>query len=986
MKKFLSVLYVLSCVVSLAADFFVDSNAAIDSATGTQTAPFVTIKAAVDAANAQFAQDGIPSTIFVKGGESCSYTIATADDLIIVTASNLTVKAWADFGAPKIYLDKDLSSNTNNPSVIQVKKEADEFSITGFEFYSYCDNERKHSGTSLGQSGILINIFAKYCVVDSCKFYQDNPSNNGGWGGSGIFASNDRGETSGMTVKNCYFKNFGGRDSQVIKSPNQVRIISNIFENTTRCYKAMQYIYGGQFISNRIINVTKPLYSNGDNYREDQDIEIAYNIFVNDGDIPFINKSNVGFDQAKIHHNTFVGNASFVTTRGGNSVFTWTPNFYNNLIIVNGELGTIINEYSSDVGQTNPTTFATGSKFVDNVWMAPDFNGGSAVQDLEQYNLVTENPDSAGLFTDNNLRLSQVPEFIETEDIFSENFYRLNSLRYSWADGLNSSYGTEPAYIGAQEPIAYEGEPGEFFTLTSFSVSSEAFTPGSEIEFKVEYSLNAGPVTVKIDYDGDGIYDYAGNDTVIKYTYTAPGTYIPSIMLIDTATSKELVATLAIPELEILSYNVYVDALAAAGGNGTEANPCRTITEATKICAENGTIFVRGGDDRVYEINSADDFIYIERNFTTIKSWGDYGNAKVVVSHTLNKATPNPYIVNVDLNAYGVTISELDFVWYGEKNETYPGNSIGTGGRIINANGKLLTVKNCRFRLDGAYNESNKAYAIKSNAWQEDKAPGQFLRVEGCTFEGITGEEKQLYTVWTGMDPVLINNVYTNCYLMFAPLKGYGGTFTFSSNAMYECRTIQSNNPEGNWNEIPNAEISYNKFVTSTGEPFITKTRDGLADNVSIHHNTVVGSSSFILTTIPNSDEASWYPKIYDNLIILAENGTMFIDNSPKKNRTYSCYFRPETVFKNNVYMSSNWFDGTAKDIEGYEFTLAPTDCVQLDVSPRFMSTEIGNENEYRVRATKLDWAFASSVGGYPNYVGAVEPFLAPLSTLIIIR
>ena len=145
-------------------------------------------------------------------------------------------------------------------------------------------------------------------------------------------------------------------------------------------------------------------------------------------------------------------------------------------------------------------------------------------------------------------------------------------MRYSWADGLNSSYGTEPAYIGAQEPIAYEGEPGEFFTLTSFSVSSEAFTPGSEIEFKVEYSLNAGPVTVKIDYDGDGIYDYTGNDTVIKYTYTAPGTYIPSIMLIDTATSKELVATLAIPELEILSYNVYVDALAAAGGNGNRVD------------------------------------------------------------------------------------------------------------------------------------------------------------------------------------------------------------------------------------------------------------------------------------------------------------------------------------------------------------------------------------------------------------------------------
>jgi hypothetical protein len=146
-----------------------------------------------------------------------------------------------------------------------------------------------------------------------------------------------------------------------------------------------------------------------------------------------------------------------------------------------------------------------------------------------------------------------------------------------------------------------------------------------------------------------------------------------------------------------------------------------------------------------------------------------------------------------------------------------------------------------------------------------------------------------------------------------------------------------------------------------------------------------IGSSSFILTTITD-DGTSWYPKIYDNLIILAENGTMFIDNSPKMNKTYSCYFRPETVFKNNVYMSSNWFDGTAKEFEGYEFTLSPVDCAELDSAPRFMSTEIGNENEYRMRATKLDWAFTTAVGGYPNYVGAVEPFLAPISTLIILQ
>ena len=232
---------------------------------------------------------------------------------------------------------------------------------------------------------------------------------------------------------------------------------------------------------------------------------------------------------------------------------------------------------------------------------------------------------------------------------------------------------------------------------------------------------------------------------------------------------------------------------------------------------------------------------------------------------------------------------------------------------------------------------------------------------------------------------VIVNNVYTNCYLMFAPLKAYSGTFTFSSNAMYECRSIHSNNPEGNWNEIPNAEISYNKFVTTTCEPFITKVNNGLHGNVSIHHNTIVGASAFVLINL-TSDGATWHPQIYDNLIVLADGGTLFLDNSTKKNNTYPCSLTPDTVFNNNAYMATAWFGGSAQELEGYEFTLAPTDCVQLDVSPRFMSTEIGNENEYRIRANKLEWIYASSVGGYPNYVGAVEPLWAPISTLILLR
>ena len=80
MKRLLVLLSLFACATMFAADFYVDSTADAAAATGSSSAPFTTIKAAVDAANAQYLADGIPSSIYVKGGESCSYTIATADD------------------------------------------------------------------------------------------------------------------------------------------------------------------------------------------------------------------------------------------------------------------------------------------------------------------------------------------------------------------------------------------------------------------------------------------------------------------------------------------------------------------------------------------------------------------------------------------------------------------------------------------------------------------------------------------------------------------------------------------------------------------------------------------------------------------------------------------------------------------------------------------------------------------------------------------
>ncbi|MBO7299764.1 MAG: PKD domain-containing protein [Kiritimatiellae bacterium] len=989
-KKLLSIAsMMLSCIAALAADYYVDANADSATATGSQAAPFTSIKAAVEAANAQYASDESSSTIFVKGGDASQYYIRTADDLISITAANLTICKWPGFDNPKVHLDMALSESVATPVVIMVEDNADFVTIRDIEFYPLVDNNTKKA--SLGKSGRIIGIYGGDCTIDSCKFIQNEKVTNWDYGGTAMIHceakhGNRYDQAYNMVIQNCYFKNVARYDGRAISSGEKAKMISNIFENCQRIYWSIQYAADGHFISNRVINAREPIYSNGENYKEHSNIEIAYNIFVCDDDsIPFIHKNEHGIKQSKIHHNTIIGGKAFVAVEQGWEL-TWTPSIYNNLIILTDKNSVVISERDASVGSTKPTTFNAGSTFNNNAWIAPAFNGGSAPEQLAHYKLEADSPDSVGLYIDNNIELQVIPNFIETEDIFSEDYYRLNSLVYSWANGIGSPVAGEPAYIGAQEPIADAGSEGELFDISSFVAEAESFSPQTEITFNVSYALNVGAVTFSWDFDGDGEYDYTGEDTTAVYSYPQYGDFTPTVKATDSATGKEVIANLTSVVLKIRRNATYVDSLAAPNGDGSEQNPYRTIAKAVSACAEGETVYVRGGDDRVYEINTADDLIYILEDNTTITSWGDFGNPKVVISHSLDSIVKNPRIIDIDIDVFGTTISELNFVWYGKLNPEHSGDSIGWNGRVINSNGSNTTIKNCGFRVEGGTTGGvPKSWAIACDSGEHDKDKGEYLLIENCTFEGCTDNGKFLRAIWTGIEPIIRNNVFTNCYVMFAPVKGDASFYTFTSNTMYECRSIQSNNEDGNYNELQYSEIAYNKFITSTGEPFITKNDNGLHRDTDIHHNTVIGSSSFILIK-PTYNGVEWAPNIYDNLIILAEDGILFNESPTFSSGNFNSTFKSESTFNNNVYLASAVSGGSAVNLNGYSFNLEPTDCFEINAAPRFISTKPGDADEYRMRATKLDWPFTASVGGYPNYVGAVEPFLAPLSTLIIVR
>jgi hypothetical protein len=713
-------------------------------------------------------------------------------------------------------------------------------------------------------------------------------------------------------------------------------------------------------------------------------MEIAYNIFLSTS-VPFLQKAKQGMENAKIHHNTIIGADTFIIIDHPNSdstlEITWKPTIYNNLIIFPKEKVSIITELSQHVSTTRQTSFTKGSMFYNNVWLASDFSGGTALEQ-DYYKLQAESPDVAGLYIDENIEISVVPEFLETTDIYSENYYSLNSTRFPWVLGENFSYGTEPAYVGAVKPIAIQAEPGEYFSIDGFKIISGDYNPLSELTFEIEYSQNVGDVILSLDFDGDGSFDYVGSDTSVKYTYPTVGDFIPVVKAVDSATGKEISASLAVEVLKICRKQTYVDALANDGGDGSIEKPYNSLEESITYAAEDGIIYVRGGDDRTYEINSASDLIVVDKAGLTICSWGDFGKPKFVISHLLSEEVANPNIITITEESKKVTISDLDFVWYGKLNEAYPGDSIGTSGRVILTFAENTMVKNCNFRVEGASSKEHNAFAIASAIEDTYTIPGEFLQVMGCIFEGLTGEKVQMNAIRCGKNADVIQNVFTNCYRSFTFVKNGGSQHLgVISNALYECATI--NTIYGNWAETPNVDIAYNKFVTSKGVPFITKQNHGLNEDVYIHHNTIIGSSTF-LNVITSGNTLR--PQIYDNLILLASDGIIIKDDSSKLPSNYTSAILNETSFNNNVYIANSFFGGSALDLAGYNCALTPVDCVELDAAPRFMSTEMGNTDEYRIRATKLDWAFTSSVGGYPNYVGAVEPFLAPLSTTIIIR
>jgi hypothetical protein len=251
---------------------------------------------------------------------------------------------------------------------------------------------------------------------------------------------------------------------------------------------------------------------------------------------------------------------------------------------------------------------------------------------------------------------------------------------------------------------------------------------------------------------------------------------------------------------------------------------------------------------------------------------------------------------------------------------------------------------------------------------------------------------RQLTAVRQGLNAIVSDCLFSNCYQVVYPVKGAFGSFAFVTNVMVDCRAIYTT--YGSYGEWSNPEIAHNVFVTSDGQPFIRKNGNhGLTgDRCRIHHNTVVGSTNFI--EVANTADSPWQPQIFDNLIVL-KGGAVFKETGTGFNgdNTSSFITGGSGIFRNNAWLAADFTEGTATDLANYNIAngLARSGDYVLTAAPKFNSTDLSSPDFYcPAKFSNVAWTMPGAAwtdgGLYADFIGAKKPNAGKAATFVIMR
>ena len=460
-------------------DYYVDSQAA-SSGDGTQASPFATIQEGIDAASSG-------DTVYLKG----SLYVSQASQCVVIPADKpeLTLAKWGT-DRFSIEVDNDFMKNMANKAstnIITICSQSN--TISGIEFVYH----KNSLGLQNYGKGSFVFFCTNYQTVAGCRFYRpptstEAPGYQGvdrlisgrSWGGG----QNNANGQDYITIRDCVFENtFGGR-GDIHKYPigvgDYATIANCVFSN---CWSMATAIQNGKFNYHTIVSNVLILAAMDGNrwlaptgeragvftsaYGGMGKGEVAYNVFVGrNRDFPLFNYGRYdGFSfntgRVSFHHNTVIGFDCLFS--GGLTI--WNPEkqkFDTDIYGNNNALFEIAdNIIDANVvfyeNATNAAHQASAIKSGSVLWNnAVCLTNNSviatgAATKSAMYNLFDK------LSISNNVFLASLPEFVETNDINSADFYRprlrlgqdADLRRIGWT-GENNEY---PRFVGAREPI-----------------------------------------------------------------------------------------------------------------------------------------------------------------------------------------------------------------------------------------------------------------------------------------------------------------------------------------------------------------------------------------------------------------------------------------------------------------------------------------------------------------------------------------------------
>ncbi len=468
--KMLPLVFLFVGFCAYGVDFYVDTSATVGG-NGTQAFPFATIQEGVDAA-------GAGDTVYLRG----SLYVTNASQCVVIPADKpeLTLAKW-DADRFSIEVDNEFIKNMPNKAstnIITICAQSN--AVTGVEFIYH----KNSLGLQNYGKGSFIFFFTNYQTVADCRFYRpanETPGYAGvdrwisgrSWGGG---QNNSYGQDY-ITVRNCVFENTFGFRGDTHKYPigvgDYATIANCVFSN---CWSMASSIQNGKFNYHTIVSnvlllaamdssrMLAPTEQNGGVFYSAfggmGKGEIAYNVFVghnrdfslfnygrNDG-FSFSNNGKIAF-----HHNTVIGFSCLFSggrTNSKDDIFGKNQalfEFADNVIDAN----VLFYENATNVAH-QASAIKDGSVFrnnavclTNNTVIAAGKATSSAMYNLTNMLTMTE-----------NIFLDELPVFVETNDIYSVDFFRPKLQRTQEGDlgrlGWAGETGEYPRYIGAKPP------------------------------------------------------------------------------------------------------------------------------------------------------------------------------------------------------------------------------------------------------------------------------------------------------------------------------------------------------------------------------------------------------------------------------------------------------------------------------------------------------------------------------------------------------